>query len=306
MMVEDSDDSPGGLRSPSARIAGLMAVLVVAVVAARARAAGIAPPLAPAPSGLVAEVLRTVGVGVVVAGVILLIWGRQFMLRRLVRRASPKELDKKRRRLLLAIFIGTVFGLLAVVFRQFLAPTAQQQLPQQQADTPDDPSQGHGMGGVAHAHHPGQAGIGSYITLFLLLAVLAVLVVALLRKRGETEPDDEGEELDTVAEAMDAGQEAVRDPKILDPREAIVACFAAMERALSGFGRDVTPQDADTPEEVLRRGITGCQIPEPPARTLLELFREARFSTHPMGQDDRENADHALAEMRASLATAPR
>ncbi|HEY2204929.1 MAG TPA: DUF4129 domain-containing protein, partial [Pseudonocardia sp.] len=135
-------------------------------------------------------------------------------------------------------------------------------------------------------------------------AVVA-LVVILLRKGGttilEADEDDADAEAEAVARAVAAGQAAVHDRTIVDPREAIVACFAAMEGALTGVGGDVRPRAADTPEEVLLRGIEGSSLPETPARDLLRLFHEARFSSHPMGDPDREAADRALDEILGAL-----
>lgn len=136
------------------------------------------------------------------------------------------------------------------------------------------------------------------------ILLITALVVVLVRRRPVTEYDDSEDDetsAETVVAAMSAGQAAVRDQTIQDPRQAIVACFAAMERLLAGLGSDVAPRQADTAEEVLRRGISGAQLPAAPATSLLHLFREARYSSHRMRQTDREQADQALVESLDSL-----
>jgi hypothetical protein len=140
----------------------------------------------------------------------------------------------------------------------------------------------------------------------LAVITLALLGYALVRRPTVLDPD--GDELDepvddpvAIARAVEAGRTAMADRAITDPREAVIACFAAMERTLSGMGGEVRPRDADTPEEVLRRGIQGASLPEAPSRVLLSLFHRARFSTHPMYPEDREAADRALGALLAAL-----
>lgn len=144
-----------------------------------------------------------------------------------------------------------------------------------------------------------EAGIGTFLGVILIMAILAVLAVMLLRGRdvvevGMAEPDEV--ERRTVSEAVQAGRAAVLDVAITDPREAIVACFAAMEDALSGMGEAVAPRQEDTSEEVLRRGVQAGVLAPEHGRTLLGLFREARYSTHPMTETDRETAARALTD----------
>ena len=139
------------------------------------------------------------------------------------------------------------------------------------------------------------------------MALIALAVVLL--RRGEVvdvaaaaagEGAEEGEGA-TVGRAVVAGRAAVRDRSITDPREAIVACFAAMEHALAGVSGDATPRAADTPREVLRRGVAGARLPEEPATELLGLFRVARFSKHPVRESDRDSADRALEAILRAL-----
>ncbi|GAA1994765.1 hypothetical protein GCM10009838_68990 [Catenulispora subtropica] len=97
-------------------------------------------------------------------------------------------------------------------------------------------------------------------------------------------------DLEQLADAVAAGSQALAYRG--DAREAVIACYAAMEDALGadGNGRHA----ADTPEDFLRR-VTGAQlIPAGPARRLTDLFREARFSGHSIGEPERDGAREAL------------
>ena len=77
------------------------------------------------------------------------------------------------------------------------------------------------------------------------------------------------------------------------PREAIIACYAAMERALAD-SPDVAPRDSDTPSEVLARAVQNRALRAGSASALVGLFAEARFSRHVMTEDHREQAERSL------------
>jgi hypothetical protein len=296
-----------GFGSTLLRVGGIGVLLVLAVVAARARAAGDLPHVSGGLGSVVLGIIRMVGVGVVTSGLVLLIWaGKQRRKRMAGRPGQRKKLNQaQRRRVWSAVLIGTAVAIAYQILMRLFGPDPQQkqQMPQQQ---PGAPANGQGTAQQGQPGGPHEAGWGTYITILVALLALIALAVVLLR-RGEdidvdAEVQDEDEVQDeTVARAVVAGRAAVRDRTITDPREAIVACFAAMEQALAGVGGDVTPRAADTPQEVLRRGVAGARLPEKPATELLGLFRVARFSKHPVRESDRDNADRALEAILRAL-----
>ncbi|WP_370010914.1 DUF4129 domain-containing protein [Nocardia cyriacigeorgica] len=94
--------------------------------------------------------------------------------------------------------------------------------------------------------------------------------------------------------------EEIADPEVA-PREGILACYRAIERQFARTPR-IAPNAADTPSEVLGRAV-GCGIVgKATAATLVSLFAEARFSTHPMTEHDRARAVAALDSIRSELA----
>jgi NADH:ubiquinone oxidoreductase subunit 5 (subunit L)/multisubunit Na+/H+ antiporter MnhA subunit len=84
-----------------------------------------------------------------------------------------------------------------------------------------------------------------------------------------------------------------------DPRGAVIAAYAAMERALAAHG--VARSSAEAPREYLRRVLVASSATEHEARTLTGLFEEARFSIHPISERVREAALSALRSLRARL-----
>ena len=86
-----------------------------------------------------------------------------------------------------------------------------------------------------------------------------------------------------------------------EPREAIIACYAAMERELANVPGAV-PQDFDTPTEVLARAVEHHALHADNAVQLVNLFEEARFSPHVMNEGHREVAVRVLQLVLDELA----
>jgi hypothetical protein len=145
----------------------------------------------------------------------------------------------------------------------------------------------------------------------LLVVILAGMVVLRLRRR---EPVTPFETPDTATEhitpgpaslalAAERGLAEVGDLS-REPREAIIACYAAMEHALAN-APGAAPLESDTPSEVLARAVEHEAIHAGSATELVALFAEARFSTHVMNEGHRETAERALRlvldELRSSV-----
>ena len=85
-----------------------------------------------------------------------------------------------------------------------------------------------------------------------------------------------------------------------EPREAIIACYAAMEHELANVP-GAAPQDFDTPTEVLVRAVEHRALHADNAAQLVSLFEEARFSPHVMNEGHREVAVNVLRLVLAEL-----
>jgi uncharacterized protein DUF4129 len=106
------------------------------------------------------------------------------------------------------------------------------------------------------------------------------------------------EDSEELREAVESGRSALRT--VDDARAAIIACYLAMEQSLAerGTARGV----ADTPGELLARARDRGVVRGTAASRLTALFYEARFSSHPLGPDQRDAAEQALDELAAALA----
>ncbi|WP_433198088.1 DUF4129 domain-containing protein [Nocardia sp. CA-107356] len=103
----------------------------------------------------------------------------------------------------------------------------------------------------------------------------------------------------SLARAAEMGLAAMNVPG-QDPREAIIACYVAMERGLS-FDRAAAPLASDTPMEVLARAFERGALHDASARELVALFEEARFSPHSMLEWQRMRAEQLLRIVLADL-----
>jgi Domain of unknown function (DUF4129) len=144
-------------------------------------------------------------------------------------------------------------------------------------------------------------------TMFMLVLWAVGIVVALVRRRAPELQPVTGEAAEpaprhaphSLAVAAERGLAEMGDLS-REPREAIIACYAAMEDALANSPGAV-PQDSDTPSEVLARAVDHDAIHAGTATELVDLFAEARFSPHVMNEEHREVAVRALQLVLAEL-----
>jgi hypothetical protein len=104
---------------------------------------------------------------------------------------------------------------------------------------------------------------------------------------------------DSLARAAEVGLAEIGDLS-REPREAIIACYAAMERELTRLP-DAAPRDFDTPSEVLARAVDHHALKADSATELVELFEEARFSPHVMTEAHRDAAVRVLQRVLAEI-----
>jgi hypothetical protein len=86
---------------------------------------------------------------------------------------------------------------------------------------------------------------------------------------------------------------------IADPRAAVVAAYGRLQSLARWSG--VPVRDSDTSSEVLDALAQRSAALEPSAARLVVLFRRARFSPHPLLEEDRAAALAALSEVRDRL-----
>jgi hypothetical protein len=114
------------------------------------------------------------------------------------------------------------------------------------------------------------------------------------------EVEDAPTDDDVVLEAVAAGAEEQRQALLVGaPRNAIVECWLRLEADVASAG--VPTWQSDTSSELTERALSNLSVDPDAIRDLAALYREARFSQHPMGEDERAIAVRALDAVHAGL-----
>lgn len=125
------------------------------------------------------------------------------------------------------------------------------------------------------------------------LALMAVILVRAIRRRasraasGATNRVDEIESLGSwAAESLSAIQSE------RDPRRAVLACYALMERRLATVGLLRNPEE--TAREYAKRVLARLGAPSTPLAALTELYHLAGYSRYPINEAMRQSAIDSL------------
>jgi hypothetical protein len=104
-----------------------------------------------------------------------------------------------------------------------------------------------------------------------------------------------------VMAAVEAGLVELSDTDT-DPRRAVIACWVRLEGAAAAAG---TPRlVGDSPTELVTRLLSAHQVSRATLEGFAEVYREARYATHPIGERSRQNAIAGLRQIRTELSGA--
>ena len=136
---------------------------------------------------------------------------------------------------------------------------------------------------------------GAFVVALFGSAYAARLV---LRGGGDDSPPEDP--ASAVAQILDETLDDLHDER--DPRRAVIAAYARMERALAAYG--LARRSSEAPLEYLERALEELHASASSASRLTRLFEWASFSHHPVEPGMKEEAIEALEAVRAEL-TAP-
>jgi Domain of unknown function (DUF4129) len=158
---------------------------------------------------------------------------------------------------------------------------------------------------------PGAGAIGVLAQAVVILVASALLFVsgrAVLRTWRRTKPDPAPEppiedpvlHPHEIVDAIDEGLEAMVAGPIDD---VVIDCWVRLEKAAASAGVERLP--SETSSELAARVLSDLHAPAPAVELLLSRYRTARYSHHPLGEDDRAVAIRSLAEIRAAIVGTP-
>ncbi len=137
----------------------------------------------------------------------------------------------------------------------------------------------------------------------LVVALVLVAVVALYlshRARRRMLDPLSASLLPALADVLDETLDDLRAEQ--DPRRAVIAAYARMERALAAYGLPRNPSEA--PDEYLQRIFADLDVSRLATSRLTALFSWAKFSGHDVAPEMKQEAIEALEAVREELRAA--
>ena len=138
-----------------------------------------------------------------------------------------------------------------------------------------------------------------------VLAITALFAVAICAwlvgtrpRRGVAQSDERLQA--ALADALDDSLDDLRAER--DPRQAVIAAYARLERVLAAHGVPRHPSEAA--EEYLRRVLSSLDLSRRAVSRLTALFQTARFSHHDVDAGMKREAIDALVSARDELRAA--
>src|SRR4051794_33225637 len=138
--------------------------------------------------------------------------------------------------------------------------------------------------------------------------MLGVVIWALVRDqvrrrarragRGGQLRRDQPRTAEELVAALDAGIEELSATDG-DPRRAVIACWVRLEQAAAAAGTPRHP--GDSPTDLVGRLLVEQQVDAQVLAALLDVYRQARYATHTVDNEMRQQARSALERLRADL-----
>lgn len=143
--------------------------------------------------------------------------------------------------------------------------------------------------------------LGVFFTVLLALLIVGLVAALFFMFSREEKPAPPPQEhpTDQLTEEVEAGIDDLES--IRDPRRAVIACYARMQRLLPSAG--IVSRASDTPFELLTRILEQRNLARRSITALTESFERAKFSRHSIGESTRDEALIALRDIRDQLAS---
>jgi di/tricarboxylate transporter len=150
---------------------------------------------------------------------------------------------------------------------------------------------------IKDTYEPEFAWLPVLVLLILVSAGVGAWYLAGRRERAARRNEPLAE---TLAEAIDESLDDLVAE--VDPRRAVIAAYARLERALAAYG---LPRDsAETQEEYFARILGNLDVGTQSIRRLTDLFERAKYSQHDVDGGMKEEAIAALTQVRDELRAA--
>ena len=146
----------------------------------------------------------------------------------------------------------------------------------------------------------------------LVLIVIGLVIWAFVRntlarrgpRKGRRDPArPEPRTAEDLVAALDAGLQELSDTD-RDPRRAVIACWVRLEQAAAAAG---TPRHAgDSPTDLVARLLAEQRLDARVLTPFAGVYRQARYATHTVDDQMRQQARTALERLRSDLGAGAR
>ncbi|MGN6429829.1 MAG: DUF4129 domain-containing protein [Gaiellaceae bacterium] len=278
----------------------LLATAAVALVALVAVAAGgyrLGGSSSTHASPYAVDVILTVVIAlylIAAVGVVVVMFWSGLELRRI-----PRQQTKRQRTVRSVAFLITTIIIVAIIVNRYHF-FAHAHPPTQQAQTGSGKGAGkHAKGSHAKQPHKAQLRLVPFVVVLGAGgAAFAAFVVAEQRRRRRL-PKDWGV-AEVLSDVLDETLDDLRAER--DPRRAVIAAYARMERSLAAHG--IPRRRFEAPHEYLTRVLSEVSGGRLAATRLTALFERARFSPHEVDENMKASAIEAIESLQADLAAA--
>jgi hypothetical protein len=192
--------------------------------------------------------------------------------------------------------LAVVFAVLAVFVRWLSVDEELRRRIQSIAGRTGNRTPPGGKQSAADAYQPHFA-TGPVLVVLGLLVVVGVAWYLSYRAHRRRLPPLRDSLLPTLAEVLDETIDDLRAEE--DPRRAVIAAYARMERAFAAYGLPRSP--AEAPDEYLHRILSDLEVSRRATSRLTALFAWAKFSGHDVAPEMKDDAIDALVAVRTEL-----
>jgi hypothetical protein len=288
------------VRAIAAAAAGLLLVSLVAL------ASGGSPWHAGGRQDVPVGVVRSLAAatGALAVGLLLLVWAGTPSVerrRRRRRRLGASDLEELGASLpaagKAAAIVGGAVGLFLLLTLPFLAPNADTPMPVAPEASPAlrDQASGHARPAQPTSSTLEWLVVGSAAALLLIGPPAVVVRRRRARRARQAVVPDAAARVGAGLRRSLADLESERDPRL-----AVQRAYARMEESLGAIELSRAP--AETPTEFTARVLRVLGATAAAASDLTGLFEIARFSDHPMDEDDRRHAIASVRRLEAEVA----
>ena len=293
--MDSSEPSERGRTGAAlATLAAVLGLLALVAVASRGDVSLGAAGEVRRPSHIVIDTLVSLYIVVMAIGAVAFV--ALMVLQKDARHERRRQWRENRRRNLLALAL--LIGALALGLRLAEGRLSEPETPPVApvTDTPlstgeDDP---------ADAYDPQFALVPVLVIAGLGLAAIVAFLLAERARRRRLTPLLEPGLAEALTDVLDESLDDLRAER--DPRRAVVAAYARLERALGAYG--LARRVSEAPAEYLARVLAGLDVSPGAVRRLTALFERAKFSQHEVDSTMKEQAIEALQIARQELRAA--